>query len=505
MRIEQLELRIYQSIGNALRIHFRLRPIPNYRINGLQVYEPNDYYTVSTNLKPKYIPRMKCQQLLISRLLPNTRLGYLVSYRGLAYAQRGRKPALPKASENATAIEIPKLMYQYEKAKCGQLLLPYYSCWASTLLMYTQPLSPRQISDLLFGLKSVRRDAMEPILSLVSAISPTTLRCKGLFSKIDIGAACMGLKNLSSEYAPVRELLTILTTKITASRDVLNAQASANALYGLQSMSSEHAEVRILLSALAAKIAMTTEPFKGQEIGTALYGLKGMTSNHAEVRVCVGILAEKIIGCTDILNTQVIGNALYGLQGMSCEFVEVKAVIKAMADGIAVSRDTLDAQAIGNLLYGLQSMSSTSPEVRNLLKTLVPKISHSSDHLTTQHISNALYGLKNMHSDCEEVRAILSVIATKISVCKGTFSAKEMSNALFGMQGMNDVYVEVRTILKRLHDKIEMNNIRLDPQGVGMAEYGLKLMIQGSDEVCGLRKWIESHGKYTKKVIAKSK
>ena len=79
---------------------------------------------------------------------------------------------------------------------------------------------------------------------------------------------------MSSDNEAVRELLRILSQKITESPELMKSQNIGNALYGLQNMSCDSIEVRLVLSALSKKIRECKEVLSGQELGNALYGLQ---------------------------------------------------------------------------------------------------------------------------------------------------------------------------------------------------------------------------------------
>jgi len=188
----------------------------------------------------------------------------------------------------------------------------------------------------------------------------------------------------------------------------LNAQAIGNTLYGLQGMSSDAKEVLSLISVLSVKISQSKELLSAQQIGNALYGLQGMSSDAKEVRSLISVLSVKIAHSKACLSAQAIGNAVYGLQGMSSDANEVLSLISVLSVKISQSKELLSAQEIGNALYGLQGMSSNSKEMLGLISTLTVKLSQSKHLLSVQHLSfqevTSLYQSLVLFALCNDAR-----------------------------------------------------------------------------------------------------
>lgn len=152
-----------------------------------------------------------------------------------------------------------------------------------------------------------------------------------------LSAAVYGLRGLPSCSKEVRQLLQLLTEKLTGEDTPLFSERDfKNLVYGLQSMSCEQEEVRGLIRAvLSAQQQQSPWLEQGQEqslrfgeyVATSVYGLREMSSEHEEVRALLAhILAQRKPGNgSSSFTEQEISNTLYGLQSMSDEHEEVCA------------------------------------------------------------------------------------------------------------------------------------------------------------------------------------
>jgi hypothetical protein len=360
----------------------------------------------------------------------------------------------------------------------------------------------------------------------------------GNFGVMAVSKMLFGMRKLSSACDEVEELVSAVTSQLSSSEELLDAQAVGNMLFGLQNMSPAHKEVRSLMGVLANKIQelVTISDsklyqrmcMKGQEIGNALYGLKNMDSRFEVVLQLVTALTRLIVfssanynhvsGSTGkrpnsegiIMKPCELANAFYGLQHMTSDNYVVlrllSALIPIIENSSKHSKESLKftAQEIGSLFYGLQGMSGDDVEVRLVLRTLLPHL-QAGFTLDPQGAANVLYGLQKMSSDHAVIREILALVApliatipvipvasvttadiqavkgstvTEVSAHKSArpFTAQEISNALLGLSGMSSDYAEVQQVLKILRPHIVACGDQFDAQELSCAVRGLQNM-----------------------------
>ncbi len=145
-------------------------------------------------------------------------------------------------------------------------------------------------------------------------------------------------------------------------------------------MNSREPEIRNLLSVLATKVSRTWEDLKAQEVGNALYGLKRMNSDIAEVRHLIEALVPKVASSPEILDAQAIGNSFYGLLLLNSFCLFVFLYFCLLKHNLMLFL----------LLFwkGMQNMKSDNQPVLSLLATMADKVMLSSAELDGQAMGN---------------------------------------------------------------------------------------------------------------------
>ena len=129
-------------------------------------------------------------------------LRQLIKVNKLLFHQSMRKTSgkapfpVEEALSSVDALEIPRLLFQYEKDRRGEELTKYYGPWASTVANSTEAWRPKHIANALYGLKSLKKHQIDAVLPLLSAINIQARRCSRPFSNIDLSQCFMGLKRL---------------------------------------------------------------------------------------------------------------------------------------------------------------------------------------------------------------------------------------------------------------------------------------------------------------------
>lgn len=182
------------------------------------------------------------------------------------------------------------------------------------------------------------------------------------------------LKEKRDDSIEMRSILRALTIAGRSLGEELDGRQFAMALFGLRQMTSEFEEVRELLALLVNKIAPTCR-LDSQAVGNAMIGLRTMKSEWPEVRAVLRILAEKIGTCPQILSPQAVSMALFGLQGMSSREEEVRRVLAALEPKVTQaaslsSHQPFLMQYLARGFFGLRRCSDNERMVCSIVRTL---------------------------------------------------------------------------------------------------------------------------------------
>ena len=331
----------------------------------------------------------------------------------------------------------------------------------------TARLSAQHVGNALLGCKNIDRAA-----ELLQALNPLVESCTEPLNPQEMSNALYGLKSMSSSDKNVRQLLSILSLKLETYSGHFKAQDISNAFFGLQRMNSADAEVRAMVKLLGRKLEATTDVLGSVAISNIFYGLRGLSSMHQEVRDLFPSLLSKLHQCSEPLDEMALANVLYGMHRIGSHEAGVRALLLVIADKYRQSSALFDAQACANALYGLQSMSSEHDEVICLLPELCAKISQCTEPFKAQEAGSALLGLKGLSSSHPEVRELLRAVAAKVATCK-RFDGQALGNGFYGLQSLSSDAPEVIALLEVLHDRLNSCEGSLTLQHIGNSLYGL--------------------------------
>jgi very-short-patch-repair endonuclease len=237
----------------------------------------------------------------------------------------------------------------------------------------------------------MRSDARE-VNDVLAALAPKVECCRQELSAQELSNALYGLKSMSSDVREVKGMLAALAPKIDSSREEFDTQAVGNALYGLQSMSSDVQEVQHVLAVLAPKIDSSREELDAQAVGNALYGLQSMSSDVREVVAVLAALTRKIEGLSQRLLPQHIANALYGIQGMDDSVEYVHIVLRFLERQLELFDGLLPLRETAQLLQGLLGKRSPpASHIRELLRTKVSVELESASEDTILHLASVMF------------------------------------------------------------------------------------------------------------------
>ena len=348
--------------------------------------------------------------------------------------------------------------------------------------------SPEHISGALYGMRGLSC-YYEEVGQLLACLTAKAKACSRPFGGVEIGRAMYGLQLMRSTSPDVLQLLTFFKDQLAIiSPNNLRGQSISNILYGMQAMDSKHTEVREFITVLANKISASGSAVQlsMQEISAALYGLNNFRSHFPEVKLLLSALNIKIQQCTQPFNSQAIGNCLYGLKRMRSQEAQVAAVVATLSEKLSRQRWRLSGYSISNALYGLGNMSDEQPEVRAFLSELGAAAARNPETtLSLRGLNLALYGLRNMTSAHYEVRAILAMLTEKLLLIPDSEFRKHRSmSALFaGLQFMSSDDQEVRNFLVVLNARVRQSQLRITPDMLGSSMRGLSSMSSEHEDV----------------------
>jgi hypothetical protein len=345
------------------------------------------------------------------------------------------------------------------------------------------PLIPKEVQNLLYGMKSMNSDN-EEVRAVLKALPPLLSTCVAPLSASEVANIVYGLQGMSSTEDSVRAVISCIVPLAAKCEDPFSGQNVGNVVYGMQGMDPHFNEVEQLITAVIPNIGACSERLRSQAVGNALYGLRMMTCDNRKVISLLRVLIPKVMECDEQFTAQAVSNALYGMRGMSSETPEVQYLIKALLPKIHNCTEQFKPQAVGNSLYGMKRMKTDHAfEVQELLGLIMDKVRSCSEPLNPQEICNALYGMQGMSDLLPETSQLLDLIGQKIVRCKGTFRSQEVSNALYGFNRMGSKTPAVRKVLWTLYPVIVNCKDKFSQQEIGMALYGMRSMCNSSEEV----------------------
>ena len=218
------------------------------------------------------------------------------------------------------------------------------------------------------------------------------------FSPHEVANTLFGLQGLSSNFYHVRYLLKAIKPLLDSCKAPLYDSAASGSFTGLKNLTSDWQEVRDILSILNKLIA-PTKRLRNDTLSYMLNGLNCMKGDVIEVRNTLEHLENLIPDSDERFTSRQVGMSLYGFKSMSDDVPEVKAVIKKLLPLIQNCHETLHEIDLSHAFYGIQRMSDKEEGIRELLEVLRPKANEIKDSISAKHVSNILYGLLNMQLD----------------------------------------------------------------------------------------------------------
>ena len=339
----------------------------------------------------------------------------------------------------------------------------------------------------------------DELLNLLVQLNVSFLKSNGPFEIKHIGPIMHSLSKMSSDYEPVRNIVSTLTSKVSNQR-LLHGEkhrqpipdlAFAKALYGLRSMTSDSSEVLAMVALLTDLLVVEGRGYMNlQAISMAMYGIANLSSVHTEVQALLEVLNQRYLAASERepLSSYSIATIFSSLHIFKANgfMISVDAGANIIEKELSIRREVLqtivhsleasksqhlhlNGIAVSAALRGLSHLSPDIPEVSRLLELLLQKamrINHRSIHgstlkgstfpllqFTPDQATGALTAFHNMNSDRVVVKDWLLFLSETLTEGMQT-SPPSVSYVISGYKGlrkMNSQCEAVRKILKALY------------------------------------------------------
>jgi hypothetical protein len=249
---------------------------------------------------------------------------------------------------------------------------------------------------------------------------------------------CSGL---SSDSLEVRKMLPVISKCISKNlqgdeASGMNSRAIGSAFFGMQGLSSKHPEVRELLTVMKSKVEQSERILDSQALASAMYGLQRMTSGHQEVLDTVKLLAGMCAESKYKMNTIELSNAFYGMKCLSSNSPEVRELLAALNTKLEENDDRFNAQSIGMLVFGLRGMDSAHEEVKDVLLTMARKLDRRAPKFDKKAVIQACSGCKHLSADHAETRIFLMALRLNILRSEISLNSEDMRLCVNGLRAL---------------------------------------------------------------------
>jgi hypothetical protein len=323
---------------------------------------------------------------------------------------------------------------------------------------YQDDVDEQTLSHCLFGLQGCtveHKEVRVMLSSLVNLLNRERTSVPLSLHPRSLGAALLGLRNMSNSYPVVEELLQNVAD--AAERGIIRAKEQKRLSQGYD-------------------VAYT--------VGSALLGLQGMNSHSPSIQRLLVLLRELLVEC-DPSNCSELAlvNMMYGLQSMSSDIVEVRQLLNVVSCILtqwtkSSPHNKLSLRGVATSLHGLKNMSDSHLEVTRAMRVLreqlvlIPSRHKRGDPeaiLNSKVISLSSAVFSNMHSNSAEVRGMIKAQAavwSSLGIVNSTVNNKKsgksqlqktstvfhwdtqaVANVLHNMRNMSNEHLEVRSML----------------------------------------------------------
>jgi hypothetical protein len=336
-----------------------------------------------------------------------------------------------------SAMEISCLLYGIQSAtdrnKSG--IIKFLETLVVKAKQSTDAFGSSDIARSLVGLSALN-ETDSHVVELLSLLLTKAKQCPTSFHADEISTSLHALHGLTSNSTEVRALLDYFCEQLKQS-GLLSPEQIGMALYGMKNMSTDHAEVRSIVSVLAVKVSETTGEFTPGCISMSLRGLHNMCSQYSEVVEIMDALAPKVRTCSEQFTGPQIGDSFKGLSSMRSRDACTLQIIDAL-NKKSVNLSTVSGHDIVNILSGLKSFGGEPISVRKALSQLHPMLKTARPKMTPKTICSSFECMSNFDNSCEgAIRIVGTLVEAATDHQDSEWSASMVSDALRGLRCMD--------------------------------------------------------------------
>ena len=379
-------------------------------------------------------------------------------------------------------IDISRLLYGLIMFKSSPTTTSFVNAMA-VVMRHQAPATfdARSLGMCLYGLQNLSSDVsgMDVILQQLNArLVPSEI----VFDEHTLSNSFRALNCKKSTSPPVRELLSILYSKIANCDHDMDAHHFSRCLRCFADMTSNEVEVRGVLSALAVKGSRCYGVFTGDDIQDMLWGLQQMNSTHEEVQDILQVIADIIRGQKLTFTARSMSRTLYSLRQFKPKVPAVTALFKELAVHMETSKiDHFSGSEFAHSLLGLQHCTITQSGIPTILGVLASSVSLDSKTMTYNDIKTSFCGLRNMVAANQSVKQILKKLTSELRSIDEKLSSVMFSFILGSIKHMDSECVEVRSLIGVVADKLEATEGNIS---IGDSKYFFLYHLHGMNSNC---------------------
>ena len=188
-----------------------------------------------------------------------------------------------------------------------------------------------------------------------------------------IATFMFSLLQMKSGVPEVREMITVLASKLSTCNQTINNDSASKLIGGFQGFSTKYSEVRSALDIVVKKLKENGEANTSLteiQLSRALYGMKRFSSDIDSVRRLTAWILTKAETCS--MNSEQVSQALYAVQSMDTDAVEVRALLEYLNQQVAQleGETPLHDSDTFDILKSLETASYNADAVTKLISTI---------------------------------------------------------------------------------------------------------------------------------------
>lgn len=316
-------------------------------------------------------------------------------------------------------------------------------------------------------------------MQMLKRLLPCSPRC--------ISASLLGVRNMYSNHVEVKNLLTLLTTRLSGSGDdgiEFSPHELSNSLTALTNF--EYCEeVDGILRALCIQVQHCNGQFNAWDISGALLSLRKVSGGIEEVRehLLPRLLSElqSQQQQSQQLTAQNICNALVGLQHQVLDKT-VESVLQILSIQLEKSTEQLTCVDISRAIQSLYNRRGHNRFVKGLINAIINKLADDELLLTADTTACSYHGLQKL-GDFEEARELMAAVTYRSIGSSGVLMPEQLCMAFAGFLTANDQHTETISALMFLTLKLMECKGSFTPYQILRLVYGIQRLSASNEEV----------------------